>query len=102
MYCIPLLYFVHLSKMMEKLLQINNAGMAGHPRREVTSDGLELTMATNHYGHFLLTNLLLSKLILLCCVYLCHLDTGFQLGLGSHLTGSDILRKAMRLVMIIT
>ncbi|KAK3872325.1 hypothetical protein Pcinc_022543 [Petrolisthes cinctipes] len=41
---------------------INNAGMAGHPKREVTHDGLELTMATNHYGHFLLTNLLLKLL----------------------------------------
>lgn len=41
---------------------INNAGMAGHHKREHTADGLELTMATNHYGHFLLTNLLLNLL----------------------------------------
>ncbi|XP_042864244.1 retinol dehydrogenase 11-like [Penaeus japonicus] len=41
---------------------INNAGMAGHHKRESTTDGLELTMATNHYGHFLLTNLLLNLL----------------------------------------
>ncbi|XP_037777904.1 retinol dehydrogenase 11-like [Penaeus monodon] len=41
---------------------INNAGMAGHYKREHTADGLELTMATNYYGHFLLTNLLLSLL----------------------------------------
>ncbi|XP_071512762.1 retinol dehydrogenase 11-like isoform X2 [Panulirus ornatus] len=39
---------------------INNAGMMGCPKREVTQDGLELTMATNYYGHFLLTNLLLG------------------------------------------
>ncbi|XP_050701475.1 retinol dehydrogenase 12-like [Eriocheir sinensis] len=41
-------------------LLINNAGIVGPPTREVTKDGLELTMATNHYGHFLLTNLLLG------------------------------------------
>ncbi|KAK8740628.1 hypothetical protein OTU49_003001 [Cherax quadricarinatus] len=41
---------------------INNAGIMGPPRRELTEDGLELTMATNHYGHFLLTNLLLGLL----------------------------------------
>ena len=30
--------------------------------REETSDGLERTMASNHFGHFLLTNLLLPHL----------------------------------------
>ena len=42
-------------------LQVNNAGIAGHHKRESTKDGLEVTMATNYYGHFLLTNLLLGK-----------------------------------------
>lgn len=41
--------------------QINNAGILGPDKRQVTADGLELTMATNHFGHFLLTNLLLGK-----------------------------------------
>ncbi|XP_050738271.1 retinol dehydrogenase 12-like [Eriocheir sinensis] len=41
---------------------INNAGILGPTKRRVTSDGLELTMATNHFGHFLLTNLLLGRL----------------------------------------
>ncbi|XP_050703032.1 retinol dehydrogenase 13-like [Eriocheir sinensis] len=41
---------------------VNNAGIPGKEVREVTRDGLELTMATNHYGHFLLTNLLLKRL----------------------------------------
>lgn len=40
---------------------INNAGIS--PAHEgVTEDGFELVFATNHLGHFLLTNLLLSVL----------------------------------------
>ena len=41
-------------------LQVNNAGTAQNTERVLTEDGLEYTMATNHYGHFLLTNLLLG------------------------------------------
>lgn len=44
-------------------LQINNAGILGPSKRQVTADGLELTLATNHFGHFLLTNLLLGEII---------------------------------------
>lgn len=40
---------------------INNAGIYQCPY-ELTEDGLELQMATNHFGHFLLVNLLLDKL----------------------------------------
>lgn len=39
---------------------INNAGMIGAAIRETTKDGLEATIGTNHFGHFLLTNLLLD------------------------------------------
>lgn len=39
-----------------------NAGIGGRQKKTLTSDNLELTMATNHFGHFLLTNLLLGLL----------------------------------------
>ncbi|XP_066963656.1 retinol dehydrogenase 13-like isoform X1 [Macrobrachium rosenbergii] len=41
---------------------VNNAGIFAPYHRTLTTDGLELTMATNHYGHFLLTNILLELL----------------------------------------
>jgi NAD(P)-dependent dehydrogenase (short-subunit alcohol dehydrogenase family) len=40
---------------------VNNAG-AVNSTRQVTSEGLELTLATNHLAPFLLTNLLLDRL----------------------------------------
>jgi len=46
----------------EKLhVLINNAGVTGIPRN-LTSDGCEQIMQTNHFGHFLLTLLLLDLL----------------------------------------
>ncbi|MDF1603275.1 oxidoreductase [Nocardioides sp. YIM 152315] len=41
---------------------VNNAGVMGTPYSR-TPDGLELQMATNHFGPFLLTGLLLPQLI---------------------------------------
>lgn len=41
---------------------INNAG-ARFNQYQASSDGIELTFATNHLGHFLLTALLLGKLV---------------------------------------
>ena len=41
---------------------INNAGLEQPNGRTVTEDGFETTFATNHLGHFLLTNLLLDLL----------------------------------------
>ena len=41
---------------------VNNAGVMGTPYQR-TADGLELQLATNHYGPFLLTGLLLPQLV---------------------------------------
>jgi protochlorophyllide reductase len=38
---------------------INNAGIMAVPKRELSLDGIEMQIATNHFGHFLLTALLL-------------------------------------------
>ena len=43
-------------------LQVNNAGVMGTPYRQ-TADGLELQLATNHFGHFALTGLLLERIV---------------------------------------
>jgi len=40
---------------------INNAGVYRHPYT-LTEDGLDMNMAVNHFGHFLLVHLLLDKL----------------------------------------
>ena len=41
---------------------VNNAGVMGTPHQR-TADGLELQLATNHFGPFLLTGLLLPQLV---------------------------------------
>nr|CAD7424789.1 unnamed protein product [Timema monikensis] len=40
---------------------VHNAGYANTFSKQVTGDGLEITMATNHYGPFLLTHLLIVR-----------------------------------------
>ncbi|XP_041029008.1 short-chain dehydrogenase TIC 32, chloroplastic isoform X2 [Juglans microcarpa x Juglans regia] len=43
-------------------LLINNAGMFAH-EHAISEDGIEMTFATNYLGHFLLTKLLLNRMI---------------------------------------
>ncbi|PKR88312.1 short chain dehydrogenase [Pleomorphomonas diazotrophica] len=43
-------------------LLINNAGVMTPPRRQVTADGFELQLGTNHLGHFALTGHLMPLL----------------------------------------
>ena len=42
-------------------LLLHSIGVSQTPRRE-TEDGFEMIIGTNHFGHFLLTNLLLELL----------------------------------------
>lgn len=42
---------------------IHNAGYAGMLKNFISEDGIELTMATNHYGPFLLTHLLIRLML---------------------------------------
>jgi NAD(P)-dependent dehydrogenase (short-subunit alcohol dehydrogenase family) len=42
---------------------INSAGIMLIPERTITEDGIEITFATNHIGHYLLTCLIMPKLI---------------------------------------
>lgn len=39
---------------------VHNAGYANYLKSEVSVDGVEMTMATNHYGPFLLTHMLID------------------------------------------
>eukprot|EP00854_Cymbomonas_tetramitiformis_P009611 gene9611-11385_t len=41
---------------------LNNAGIMAPPSRELTADGFELQIGTNHLGHFLLTSKLMPQL----------------------------------------
>ena len=41
---------------------INNAGIMAPPKKLTTKYGWEMQLATNHYGHFYLTSLLMPKM----------------------------------------
>lgn len=55
--------FAHEINQTEPRLDIliHNAGVANTFDKRITEDGLEVTMATNQYGPFLLTHLLIGK-----------------------------------------
>jgi NAD(P)-dependent dehydrogenase (short-subunit alcohol dehydrogenase family) len=42
---------------------VNSAGVMFVPKRTLSEDGIEMHFATNHIGHFLLTSLIMPKLI---------------------------------------
>ena len=42
---------------------INNAGVMAIKKYTTSADGFEMQFATNYLGHFLLTNLLMSKIV---------------------------------------
>ena len=44
-------------------LLINNAGIMNLPTLQHTPEGIEMQFGTNHIGHFLFTNLIISKII---------------------------------------
>ena len=45
---------------------VNNAGIMALPKRKTTENGLEMQVGVNHFGHFLLTNLLIEQLKVIC------------------------------------
>jgi NAD(P)-dependent dehydrogenase (short-subunit alcohol dehydrogenase family) len=62
---------------------INNAGARFEDYHE-TRDGIELTFATNHLGHFLLTNLLLERLIQAPAARVITVASGSHSGATAH------------------
>ncbi|CAG9806477.1 unnamed protein product [Chironomus riparius] len=54
-------FAAHVNENEERLdILIHNAGYSNYFKRAVSTDGIEMTMATNHYGPFLLTHLLID------------------------------------------
>jgi NAD(P)-dependent dehydrogenase (short-subunit alcohol dehydrogenase family) len=52
-----------VNRKVEKIDYLINAGIMGIPEFKKSEDGIELQFASNHVGHFLLTNLLMEKII---------------------------------------
>lgn len=44
-------------------IMVNNAAVMNLPERQLSEEGIELTFATNHIGHFLFTCLIMPKLL---------------------------------------
>jgi NAD(P)-dependent dehydrogenase (short-subunit alcohol dehydrogenase family) len=61
---------------------INNAGVMAIPDRRVTTDGYEMQMGINHFGHFYLTSLLWDKLRRSEAFRVINVSSGAHKGLG--------------------
>ena len=53
--------FIHWKQKCEYFIYLSNIGIMACPELK-TEDGLEMQMGTNHFGHFLLTEMLLPLL----------------------------------------
>jgi NAD(P)-dependent dehydrogenase (short-subunit alcohol dehydrogenase family) len=70
---------------------INNAGIMAIPTREVTIDGLEAQIGTNHFGHFLLTSLLISKMAKNSRII--NHSSGAHMFAATNFTSNDLLSE---------
>jgi NAD(P)-dependent dehydrogenase (short-subunit alcohol dehydrogenase family) len=59
---------------------VNNAGVMAIKDYTKSADGFEMQFASNHLGHFLLTNLLMSKIVAAKGVVINVSSTGHELG----------------------
>ncbi|KIX02429.1 uncharacterized protein Z518_08370 [Rhinocladiella mackenziei CBS 650.93] len=73
-------------------IAINNAGIMNVPERMLTEDGVELHLATNHVGHFLFTNLIMSKIIV--SVKRAHVGAARIINVSSMATMVSLLRAS--------
>lgn len=82
---------------------IHNAGCADTFKKQVSPDGIELTLATNHYGPFLMTHLLMGiklKKIAIFAPYDPNLNLIFFLDLLKKSRHSRIVVVASSLYVI--
>jgi NAD(P)-dependent dehydrogenase (short-subunit alcohol dehydrogenase family) len=70
---------------------MNNAGARFDDYHE-TSDGIELTFATNHLGHFLLTRLLSERLVQAPAARIITVSSGSHISASAH--GEWYLKRA--------
>ncbi|MEM7160712.1 MAG: SDR family oxidoreductase [Myxococcota bacterium] len=80
---------VMLSRHPKLQLLVNNAGLMLSERRE-TSEGFEMTFGVNHLGHFLLTSLLLDRLIECGPSRIVNLSSDAHKGAGKGLEWDDL------------
>ncbi|KAL3087770.1 hypothetical protein niasHT_029534 [Heterodera trifolii] len=74
-------------------LLVNNAGIMGHPFQLV--DGVEVHFASNHLGHFLLTNLLIKHNWLASDARILLVTSGLYEKCHSMLTAAELTTEAV-------